>query len=125
VYQQSRIDKYIHYIADYDDDDSFEPMVYAESDGSSVSYGDTVDCDDTFSIDDGKQHGRMFLLNVLKSCTEATIKTGVEDATASSLELDDSGMFGSDKYMLLGLTVNTTDGFHDTHTKYGVGLTFS
>jgi len=96
---------------------SFQPILYAKTDGT-MHYGDTASYNNTFSIVDGEQHGRMFLLNVLNSCS-TSISPHVSNTSNPTKSLID--VMG-DGYMLLGLTLTTTGGFHNTHTKYAVGL---
>ena len=97
---------------------SFQPLVYAKYSGGNMSYGDTDTHNSTFSVMDGEQHGRMFLLNVINSCS-TSISTHVTDTSNPTESLTD--VMG-DGYMLLGLTLTTTGGFNNTHTKYVVGL---
>ena len=103
-----------------------QPMLCAFADATGpIDYGDTHDRNATFGVDDGQQHGRMFLLNVLRACSVGNIRTLVRDNGDPTKYLNDTAVMGTNDHMLFGLKVTTTGGFHNTHTKYAVGVTFA
>jgi hypothetical protein len=106
------------------DDEPIQPQLDAfDNTTGPIMYGDTADLKDEFSVNDGEQHGRMFLMNVLNACPVGNIRTLIGNNADPTVALSDSTVLAGG-HMLFGLKVTTTGGFHNTHTKYAVGVTF-
>jgi hypothetical protein len=102
----------------------FEPVIHTKipSSGSGVIYDDTSAFDSSFNMIDGKQHGRMFLLNVLNSCPVSNLRTFFSNTTSKTRYLTDTDIDVG--HMVFGLKVTTSGGFKNTHENYAVGVTF-